>query len=94
MRNTLAPPEPLIVTKEKDLVMPVKHVRNDDRTANRKPILVLTELALLATLEIIRSIQLVIAEKLPDTAVELIGSGFDRGIEDGGSGTAELRAEV
>ncbi len=44
--------------------------------------------------KIVGGIQLVVAEKLPSGAVEAVGAGFDRGIENRGAGTAKLGAEV
>src|SRR5580693_8529387 len=42
----------------------------------------------------IGGIELIVAEEFPDVAMELVGAGFDGGIEDGGAGAAKLRAEV
>ena len=39
-------------------------------------------------------VELVVAEKFPDVAVETVGAGLDGGVENGGAGAAELGAEV
>src|ERR1035437_1442697 len=42
----------------------------------------------------IRGIEFIVAEKLPCRAMEAIGAGFDRSVENGARGTTQLGAEV
>src|SRR4030095_7950333 len=42
----------------------------------------------------IGGIELVVAEELPGSAVEFVGAGFNRGIENSGAGAAILRAKA
>src|SRR5262249_11807786 len=45
-------------------------------------------------LEIVRSIELVVPEKLPNRAMQAVGTGFDGGVQNSGAGAAKLSAEV
>ena len=44
--------------------------------------------------KIVPGVEPIVAEELPERAMEIVGAGFDRGIENGGSRAAELRAEA
>src|SRR6267378_2083681 len=72
-------------------------MRNYDRPASRQPKLVLAQFALLNStgiLKIVGSIELIVAQEFPEGAMQFVGAGFDRGIENRGSGAAELGTEA
>ena len=72
-------------------------MRNYDWTAGGQSKLVLAVLALLNVVRVfekIRGIELIVAEKLPDGAVQLVGAGFDSGIENRCPGAAEFGTEA
>src|SRR6266480_3386981 len=70
---------------------------NSDGTAGRHSELILAIFTLFDVVCIfkkVRGVQLIVSEKLPYGAMQFVGALFDRGIENGSSGPAKLRAET
>jgi len=56
--------------------------------------LILAKLALFDSagiLEEVRGVELVVAEKFPGSAVEIVGTRFDGGVKNGGAGAVRTR---
>ena len=92
MQGALLPDaQALIVDEEETAVGAVIHVRNTNRAAQR-----CTELIPLVgaapLLKEVARVEFVIAQKLKDSAVKVIRTGLDCGIEDGAVAAAELSA--
>src|SRR5947207_13975502 len=97
MNCPLHPPQAFKVTEEEDLVSAVKQMWDFDGSASRYSELILAVFTLFDSIRVfekVRSIKFIIAEKLPDGAVQFIGALFDRGIENGSSGPPKLCAEA
>src|SRR5712675_415722 len=89
--------ESLVVTKEKKFVTTIVQFRDYDGSPCRESELILTKFALWYPTSIFKKIsgvEFVVAEELPCRAMELIGSGLYRGVQNSSSGTAEFRTEV
>src|SRR6266480_2199383 len=96
MNCPLHPPQAFKVTEEEDLVSAVKQMWDFDGSASRYSELILAVFTLFDSIRVfekVRSIKFIIAEKLPDRPMQFVGALFDRGIENGCPGTAELRAK-
>ncbi|MGC2464275.1 MAG: hypothetical protein WA517_03700, partial [Candidatus Acidiferrum sp.] len=78
------PAQALVVSEDKDLVTAIKDVWDYDWPTSGKTKLVLTKLALANLMGVFKKvggIQLVVAEELPNVAMEFIGAGLDGGIQ-------------
>src|ERR1035438_2983258 len=89
-RYRLANARAFVVPEEKSLVLA-------DGSADREAELILAVLSLgnaARVLEEVCGIQGVVAQELPDVAMEFVGPGFNGRIQDGASGSAGLRTVV
>lgn len=66
-RRSLPHPIALMVTKEEQLIL-------EDRAAHRSAELVLAVLALLRWIEVVSSVEYVIAEKFKESSVKIVGA--------------------
>ena len=83
-------PETLIITEEEDLVL-------YDGAADGTSELVPAQLSLFYSVAIfkpVRGVKDIVAKKFPGRAMNLVGAGLDRGVENGARGTAQLGTEV
>ncbi len=95
--GTLTAAESFVIGEEEELVLAVIQLRDQDRPTCGEPELILAKLTLLnsaGVFEEVRSIQFIVAQEFPDGAVESVGAGLDGGVENGGTGAAELGAEI
>ena len=101
--SSLDSPQTLVIGKEEDFVAAIKQFGHHDWTADGKPELVQAKLAFMrlartagrtSALEIVSSIELIVAQKLPDGSMEAVGTRFDRRIQNRSAGAAILCAEI
>src|SRR4029077_14154753 len=85
--NALPAAKTFVVSKEENLVL-------DDRPTEGDSVLILPQFALLAALEVIGGIQLVVAEELPGTSMELVRPRLDGGVQHSSTRPAELSTEI
>ena len=86
-----------VIEEEKRFVLAIVDARYGHRAANRAAKLVLAEFAFgdaAGVLKEVGRVKLVIADELPQGAMNLVGTGLDRGIEHRPARASELGAEV
>ena len=85
LRQCLANTEAFVVSEKEQFVL-------DDGPAQRKAELVLLVGLLTEDVEVIAGVHFLVAQKLPQVAVDLVGAGLDDGIHDGAVAAAEFGA--
>ncbi len=85
LRQRLANAQAFVVSEKEHLVL-------DDGPAERKAELVLLVRLLTEDVESIDGVEFLVAQKLPQIAVDLVGARLDDGVHDGAVAAAEFRA--
>ena len=86
-----------VISEEEALVLTVVNAGDDNGATDRRAELVLPEFAFAPTTGVFKEvsgIKLVIADEFPHVAMELVGSGLDRGVEHRTTRTADLGAVI
>src|SRR5581483_42890 len=96
--------ETFIICKKEKFVTAVKYLRDHNRSTGRKSELVLAQLTfvglkqpgrrILLAFKEICGIELVVAEELPQRAMQIVGAGLDRSVEHSGPRAAVFGAEI